>query len=138
MTLQDYIQTLIGKRVAVVGVGVSNLPLLRLLAEHGCDVPAHDRRSAEAMGEVYRELAARGVRFVLGEKYLEKLDYDVVFRTPGLHPDKLREAVRPDTVITSEMEAFFAVCPCRTVALTGSDGKTTTSTVIANLLEAAG
>ena len=133
MTLTEYIDNLKNKRIAVVGVGVSNLPLLRLLAERGVDVTAHDKSSAEALGDIYAELSALGVKFVLGEDYLSKLDYDVVFRTPGLHPDKLKPAVRPDTVVTSEMEAFFAVCPCRTIAITGSDGKTTTSTLIAKL-----
>ena len=138
MTLDEYIARLKGKRIAVIGVGVSNLPLLRLLARSGCDVTAHDRRDAGQFGALYQELEALGVRFSLGTQYLEHLDYDVVFRTPGLHPEKLRASVRPDTVITSEMEAFFTVCPCRTIAITGSDGKTTTSTLIAKLLEAEG
>lgn len=134
MTLGTYIENLKGKRIAVVGVGVSNLPLIRLLAKNGCDVTACDKNSAEGLGEVYDELSAMGVKFVLGNRYIDKLDYDVVFRTPGLHPDKLKGAVRPDTVVTSEMEAFFKVCPCRIIAITGSDGKTTTSTLIAKLL----
>jgi len=138
MNLTEYIDNLKEKRVAVVGVGISNLPLLRLLAENKIDVTAHDKSSAEALGNVYTELSTLGVKFVLGEDYLSKLDYDVVFRTPGLHPDKLKSAVRPDTVVTSEMEAFFAVCPCRTIAITGSDGKTTTSTLIAKLLQSEG
>ena len=138
MTLTEYIDDLKNKRVGVVGVGVSNLPLLRLLAKSGVDVTAHDKSTAEALGDTYSELSALGVKFVLGEDYLAKLDYDVVFRTPGLHPDKLKPAERPDTVVTSEMEAFFAVCPCRTIAITGSDGKTTTSTLIAKLLQSEG
>ena len=138
MTLDTYIEQLKGKRIGVVGVGVSNIPLLRLLAESGCDVTAHDKSSADALGAVFGELSALGVKFVLGEHYLDSLDYDLVFRTPGLHPDKLRNAIRPDTVVTSEMEAFFSVCPCKTIAVTGSDGKTTTSTIIAKLLEAEG
>ena len=134
MTLESYLNDLKGKRIAVVGVGVSNLPLLRLLAQRGFDVTACDKNSAEGLGDAYTELSAMGVKFILGSHYIDKLDYDVVFRTPGLHPDKLKGAVRPDTVVTSEMEAFFAVCPCRIIAITGSDGKTTTSTLIAKLL----
>ena len=138
MNLEDYIRSLQGKRIAVVGIGVSNLPLLRLLARHGCDVTACDKASAEALGGLYDELAALGVRFILGEHYIDRLDFDIVFRTPGLHPARLVGAVRPDTVVTSEMETFFALCPCRTIAITGSDGKTTTSTLIAELLRAEG
>ncbi len=138
MTLTEYIDRLKGKTVAVVGVGVSNLPLLRLLAESGCDVTACDKCSAQELGAVYTELSGLGVKFILGKHYIDKLDFDVVFRTPGLHPFKLKDAVRADTVVTSEMEAFFEVCPCRVIAITGSDGKTTTSTLIAKLLSAEG
>ncbi len=138
MTLDAYVAQLKSKTIAVVGVGVSNLPLIRLLAKNGCDVTACDKNSAEELGDVYRELEALGVKFRLGKHYIDKLDFDVVFRTPGLHPDKLKGAVRPDTIVTSEMEAFFSVCPCRVIAITGSDGKTTTSTLIAKLLAAEG
>ena len=138
MTLDTYIQNLKGKRIGVVGVGVSNIPLLRLLAASGCDVTAHDRSTPEELGPVFGELSTLGVKLSLGKSYLDCLDYDVVFRTPGLHPEKLKNAVRPDTVVTSEMEAFFEVCPCRTIAVTGSDGKTTTSTIIAKLLQTEG
>jgi len=138
MTLDTYMDALSGKTIGVVGIGVSNLPLLRLLAKRGADVTACDRSTAEELGETYRELSTAGVKFRLGEHYLDILDFDVVFRTPGIHPNKLLDAVRPDTVITSEMEAFFTVCPCRTIAVTGSDGKTTTSTIISRLLETEG
>ena len=122
MTLERYLEDLKGKRIAVVGVGVSNLPLLRLLASRGFDVTACDKNTAEGLGDAYKELSTMGVKFILGSHYIDKLDYDVVFRTPGLHPDKLKGAVRPDTVVTSEMDAFFAVCPCRIIAITGSAG----------------
>ena len=138
MTLDEYIDRLKGKTIAVVGIGVSNLPLIRLLAKSGCDVTACDKSSAEELGEVFDELTKLNVKLVLGKHYIDRLDFDVVFRTPGLHPDRLKGAIRPDTLVTSEMEAFFAVCPCRVIAITGSDGKTTTSTLIAKLLAAEG
>ena len=138
MTLNKYIEGLKDKNIAVVGVGVSNVPLLHLLADNGCCVTACDRRSAEEIGAAYDGLAAKGVLFSLGEHYIDTLDFDVVFRTPGIHPDQLKAAVRTDTVITSEMEAFFACCPCKIIAVTGSDGKTTTSTIISELLGRSG
>ncbi len=140
MNLNEYIASLKDKRIAVAGIGISNTPLIRLLAENGIGVTACDRRSPEALGDVYGELAALGVQFKLGDGYLDGLEADVVFRTPGLHPETpgLLEAVRNGAVLTSEMEAFFEVCPCRIAAVTGSDGKTTTTTVIAELLKAAG
>lgn len=138
MTLEEYVDSLKGQSIAVVGVGVSNIPLLRLLAAAGCNVTACDKSSAAELGPIYEELSGLGVKFILGSHYIDKLDFDIVFRTPGLHPDKLRGALGPNTVLTSEMEAFFALCPCRTIAITGSDGKTTTSTLIAKLLQAEG
>lgn len=134
MTLNEYINSLKHKRVGVAGVGVSNLPLLRLLAENGIDVTAHDKNPAAARPE----LTELGVKWVLGEHYLDALDYDLVFRTPGLHPEKLLPGLGAHTAVTSEMEAFFEVCPCEIIAVTGSDGKTTTTTVISEILKAAG
>ena len=140
MTLNDYVNTLKGKRIAVIGIGVSNTPLIRLLLSCGCDVTACDKRSLAEMGMEGLELINMGAKLRLGESYLDGLDHDVIFRTPGLMPfDEHLEAARAHgSIITSEMEAFFELCPCRTIAITGSDGKTTTSTIISELLKRAG
>ncbi len=139
MTLDSYLKTLEGKSIAVVGYGVSNAPLTDLLLSHGLDVTVCDKRE-EAKFEEAASLKERGAKLRLGESYLENLHEDVIFRTPGLHPftPQLQNAVKNGSVLTSEMEAFFAVCPCRTIAITGSDGKTTTSTLIATLLRESG
>ena len=140
MNLEEYLYSLRGKTVAVIGIGVSNQPLIQLLRSHGISVTARDRKSREALGPVGSALEASGVRLVLGEDYLKDLTEDVIFRTPGMRPDlpELTAAVRRGSVLTSEMEAFFAVCPCPIWAVTGSDGKTTTTTIIAELLRRAG
>ncbi len=140
MTLNDYIQSLKGKRIAVIGVGVSNAPLIRLLLSCGCDVTVCDKRTLADMGMEGLELINMGAKLKLGEKYLDGLDHDVIFRTPGLMPfdEHLENAKARGSVITSEMEVFFALCPCRTIAITGSDGKTTTTTIISELLKHAG
>ncbi len=138
MTLNDYITSLRGKRVGVVGIGVSNRPLLDLLLRGGCQVTACDKSSREKLGETADYLESLGCTLRLGEDYLKDLSFDVIFRTPGLHPRFLEEAGEKGALLTSEMEAFFALCPCRIIAVTGSDGKTTTTTVIAELLKAAG
>ena len=138
MTLHDYLNTLRGKRVAVTGIGVSNRPLLKLLLDAGIDVTACDKKSREALGPLGGELEAAGCKLRLGPDYLEGLDQDVIFRTPGLHPRFLEAARARGSEITSEMEVFFRVCPCPILGVTGSDGKTTTTTIIARLLEAAG
>lgn len=138
MTIQEYLQSLQGKRVAVIGVGVSNTPLIRLLRGADIDVTVCDKKDKAALGTLADELEAEGCRLHLGEDYLEGLDQDVVFRTPGLHPRYLEAARKRGSQITSEMEVFFAVCPCPIIGITGSDGKTTTTTIIAGLLRTAG
>ena len=140
LTLNEYVQSIRNKRIAVIGAGVSNLPLIRLLLDGGCDVTVCDKRSAEEMGADGEELLRRGARLQLGPDYLEGLDQELIFRTPGLMPfdPHLLAAREKGSVVTSEMEVFFSLCPCRTIAVTGSDGKTTTTTIIFELLKAAG
>lgn len=138
--IQDYLAGLKGKRVAVIGIGVSNTPLVNMLVRAGVDVTACDKRSREEFGEQAQALESLGVTLHLGPDYLDGLDQDVIFRTPGLRPDvpQLLAARERGAVVTSEMEVFFQVCPCKRIAVTGSDGKTTTTTIIAGLLKAAG
>ena len=138
MTFEEYLSSLKGKTVGVIGVGVSNRPLIEKLLERGIDVTARDKK--EDLGELGQALTAQGCKLRLGSGYLADLHEDVIFRTPGLRPDvpELAAAVAGGSVITSEMEAFFAVCPCPILAVTGSDGKTTTTTVISKLLAAEG
>ena len=140
MTLQEYIASLRGRTVAVIGIGVSNTPLLRLLLREGIAVTACDRSDRAKLGALAEELEAAGAVLRLGDGYLQDLDQDVIFRTPGLRPDvpELEAARARGSVITSEMEVFFQVCSCPIIAVTGSDGKTTTTTIIAELLRAAG
>lgn len=140
MTLREYIDRLRGRTVAVIGIGVSNTPLLRLLLREGISVTACDRSDRAKLGALAEELEAAGAVLRLGDGYLQNLSQDVIFRTPGLRPDvpELEAARARGSVITSEMEVFFQVCPCPIIAVTGSDGKTTTTTIIAELLRAAG
>ena len=140
MTLREYVDSLRNKTVAVLGVGVSNTPLVRLLLQNGVSVAVCDKRTRQQMGALADELERGGCTLRLGPDYLEGLHEDVIFRTPGLRPDmpQIAAAVSGGSVLTSEMEAFFQVCPCPIIAVTGSDGKTTTTTIIAELLKAAG
>ena len=140
MKFEEYLASLQDKTVAVIGIGVSNQPLIRLLLSRGISVTACDKKSREALGVVGDQLEAMGCRLQLGEDYLQGLDQDVIFRTPGMRPDlpELVSAVERGSKLTSEMEVFFEVCPCPMIAVTGSDGKTTTTTIISELLKAAG
>ena len=135
-----YFQSLKGKKIAVFGLGVSNRPLVRLLLEFGCDVLGCDRTPREKLDREVLDLEAAGCKLSVGEFYLEGLEADLVFRTPGMHPgNPALEALRAKGAeVTSEMEVFFEVCPCTILAITGSDGKTTTTTLVSEMLKAAG
>ena len=135
MTLDEYINSLRSRRVTVIGAGVSNRPLIRLLCQAGIVPTVCDRSET-----LHPELDGLSIQTSLGEGYLDHLDADVIFRTPGLHPDvpPLRAARQRGALVTSEMEVFLRLCPCRTIAVTGSDGKTTTASLIAAMLQAAG
>ncbi len=134
---EDYFTALRGKRIAVLGLGVSNRPLVRLLLEYGCDVTGCDRTDRE---KIDREVLDLGCKLSLGEHYLDHVEADILFRTPGMHPDHpaIRALRDRGAAVTSEMEVFFQVCPCHLIAVTGSDGKTTTTTLISEMLKAEG
>ena len=136
----NYFTSLKDKRIAVLGLGVSNRPLVRLLLEFGCDVTGCDRTPREKLDAEVLQLENQGCKLSLGDSYLDGITADVVFRTPGMHPNNpALAALRENGAeVTSEMEAFFEVCPCRILAVTGSDGKTTTTTLISEMLKAEG
>ena len=138
--LETYFTSLRGKNILVLGLGVSNRPLVRLLLRYGCAVTGCDKTPREKLDKELLELEKLGCKLQVGENYLENLSADLVFRTPGMHPanpalESLREK---GAEITSEMEIFFELCCCRILAVTGSDGKTTTTTLISEMLKAAG
>ncbi|MBQ3077230.1 MAG: UDP-N-acetylmuramoyl-L-alanine--D-glutamate ligase [Clostridia bacterium] len=138
--LAAFFEHIKGREISVIGIGVSNRPLISLLASHGANVTACDKKSAEELGAAAEELAAMGVALSLGEGYLDNLSGDLIFKTPGMRFDHpaLEKARANGATVTSEMEVFFALCPCRIAAVTGSDGKSTTTTLVAELLKAAG
>ena len=138
--LDQYFAAIADKKIAVLGLGVSNRPLVRMLLGAGCDVTGCDRTDREKLEEEVLELERMGCKLRLGEGYLEDLMADLVFRTPGMHPDNpaLAALREKGAKVTSEMEVFFECCPCTILAVTGSDGKTTTTTLISEMLKAAG
>ena len=137
---EEYFSSLKDKKIAVLGLGVSNRPLVRLLLEYGCDVTGCDKTTREKLDAEVLELEKLGCKLCVGEGYLDGVEADVLFRTPGMHPcNPAIEALRSrGAEVTSEMEVFFEVCPCTILAVTGSDGKTTTTTLISEMLKAAG
>ena len=134
-----YFEALRTKKVTVLGIGVSNRPLVRMLLQNGVKVTICDKQNGKNLDEEVMDFLFFGAKFCMGDNYLDHLDADVIFRSPGIRPDlpQLQNAVKNGAVLTSEMEAFFEVCPCKIIAVTGSDGKTTTTTLIAEMLRRA-
>lgn len=125
-----------GKRIAVIGLGISNLPVIDFLLSCGASVVGRDKKTYDAMKDTADKLTQKGVSLILGDDYLENIDEDMIFKAPGIRPDlpQFNEAVAKGTVLTSEMEVFFELCPAHLFAVTGSDGKTTTTTLVYTLL----
>jgi UDP-N-acetylmuramoylalanine--D-glutamate ligase len=138
-----YIETLKGKKVAFVGMGVANTPCAEFLAKKGVKVFACDKNNKDYIGsDTCDKLESLGVTFSLGDNYLDILpEMDVIFRSHGILPFQnswIGECIKRGQTVTTEMEVFFKYCPCKIYAVTGSNGKTTTTTLIAKMLEAEG
>ncbi len=130
-------RTFKGKSVSLLGAGVSNMPLAAMAAPWASSLTVRDRKSPEELGENAGKLLALGARLITGEDYLKGIDEDLVFRSPGIRPDlpELNAARERGSLVTSEMELFLAAHPCPVFAVTGSDGKTTTTTLTSLLLD---
>ena len=137
---ETYFTSLKEKRIAVLGLGVSNRPLVRLLLEFGCNVLGCDRTPREKLDTEVLQLEEMGCKLSVGENYLDGVEADILFRTPGMHPGNpaIVGLAEKGAKVTSEMEVFFEVCPCHLLAVTGSDGKTTTTTLVSEMLKTAG
>lgn len=131
-----------GRNVALIGIGISNIPLIDYLHDVGAIVTIFERKSAEYIDKiVIDKIIKYGMEFYFGEDYLDELDeFDIIFRSPSCLPtnyDLMREA-RRGAIITTEIEMFIELCPCKIIGVTGSDGKTTTATLIYEILKKAG
>lgn len=139
--MAKFFDTLNGKKVAFIGAGVSHRELVPMFAKAGAHVTLCDKRPLADFGQYGEELMSLGVRLSLGESYLDGLaGQQMILRTPGFEffEPALQAAGAAGANITSEIELFFEYCPCRIAGVTGSDGKTTTTSLIAAILEAAG
>lgn len=133
-------QSINGKNITVIGIGISNMPLIKFLCDAGAVVTACDMHDAQWLGENYELCKEYGVNLKLGENYLDDITDDIIFKTPGMRYDvpQLKAAAERGAYITSEMEVFFDLCPSHIIAVTGSDGKTTTTSIIHNVMEYSG
>ncbi len=137
-SLADMKEKLSGKTVTVLGVGVSNLPLVSFLWEQGItQITLRDKKPSPEAIALAEE---KGLPMIAGDNYLADLTEDVIFRSPGIMPtlSEIKTATDRGAVLTSEMELFFDLCPAKIIGITGSDGKTTTTTLIYEILKNAG
>ncbi|MBR5227647.1 MAG: UDP-N-acetylmuramoyl-L-alanine--D-glutamate ligase [Clostridia bacterium] len=137
--LENFKKAVKNKKVGVIGIGISNIPAIKYLHNLGARITALDRN--ETLSDEAKELKESGVQFILGDKYLDSLcDFDYILRSPGVKPftPQIEEAIKKGAKLTSEIELLIELAPCKIIGITGSDGKTTTTTLTAKFLEQAG
>ena len=136
--LEEFKQNIKGKYVAIMGMGVSNTPLIKYLLDLDVNITVFDKKTEEELGKaLIEEYVLQGINFSLGDDYLDNLHgYDVIFRTPGMRPDfpAIQKEIERGARLTSEIEMLIELCPSKIIAVTGSDGKTTTTTLIHKML----
>ncbi|MCR5458200.1 MAG: UDP-N-acetylmuramoyl-L-alanine--D-glutamate ligase [Clostridiales bacterium] len=144
--LTGYAEKVKGKRVTFIGMGISNMKAVEFFSNLGVEMTARDKNPDPTYtpygegGEVVRVepiLKGNGVKCIFGDNYLNDLSEDIIVKTPGIRPDleEFKSAVEKGSVLTSEIEIVCELCPCKIFAVTGSDGKTTTTTLISKILE---
>ncbi len=130
------------KKVAVLGLGISNVPAIEFLKKLGAIVTGCDKREKGAFDKkILNELEHNCVNLKLGENYLDGLsDYDIVLKSPGIRvlTPEIQNAIKDGVTVTSEMELFMSMCPCTMIGITGSDGKTTTTSLVYEMLKTDG
>lgn len=139
LKLEKFKNEIYGKKVAVIGIGVSNIPAIEYLNSMGAIITACDKKTE--LGPECSRLYELNISFNLGEGYLSNLyTYDYILRSPGVKPftKEIQEAVEKGAKLVSEIELLVNLCPCKIIGVTGSDGKTTTTTLISMFLKEAG
>ncbi len=138
---QCFFENINNKKIAFIGTGVTNNGLIEMFRKKNLDVTVCDRKSRSELEELADRFEAMGAKLSLGEGYLDAIySADIVFRAPGVYFNSsvLKKAMDMGIVVTSEMEVFFDLCPCKIYAVTGTDGKTTTTTIISEMLSRSG
>ena len=140
--LDDFEKSLNNKKVAIIGLGVSNLPMLDYLHSLNAKVSIFDKKNKEKFDmEVIKKIEECNFNLYTGENNLENLHgFDFIFRSPSCRPDKpeIVKEVHNGAILTSEIEMVLKLAPCKIIGVTGSDGKTTTTSLIYAILKDAG
>lgn len=140
--LEEFKEYIKFRKVAIIGLGVSNLPLLEDLYDKKARVTVFDERNIEKIPkQIMDKITAYGFAFSFGKNCLEKLKgFDMIFRSPSCLPTKpeLQQEENRGAIVTTEIEMLMKMCPCKMIGITGSDGKTTTTSLVASILQKAG
>lgn len=130
------------KHVAIIGLGISNMPLINFLLKLGCKITLFDKKNIEEFtSSQIKDFNRLNIKFVFGKNYLNYVNnFDYIFKTPSIRPDIecFENARKSGCIVTSEIEELLKYCPSKVYGVTGSDGKTTTTTILYNLLKNSG
>lgn len=137
--LNEFNENIKGKKVAIIGLGVSNKPLIEYLYNLGATITVFDNRTKDKVDEdIWNKVIEYNLQYSIGENYLSKLvGFDVIFRSPSCRPDlpQIQEEIKKGSILTSEIELVLKLTPSKTIGITGSDGKTTTTSLIYEILK---
>ena len=140
--LENFEKNLRNQKVAVIGLGVSNIPLIDYLNEKQAKVTVFDDREENKLSiDIVNKVKQYGFKYFLGKENLENLKgFDLIFRSPSCLPTKpeLLAEKKRGAIVTTEIEQLMKMAPCKIIGITGSDGKTTTTTLTYEILKNAG
>ena len=137
--LKDFEENLKNKKIAIIGLGVSNIPLIDYLHDFQAKITVSDKRNEEKIDKgVLEKIENYKISKNFGENYLSNLkDFDIIFKSPSCRPDlpEIEAEVKRGAILTSEIEKVLELAPCKIIAVTGSDGKTTTTSLIYEIVK---
>lgn len=137
--LEEFNKNLVNKKIAIIGLGVSNEPLIDYLYNLQANISVFDKRTEEKIEkDILEKIRKFKIEGYFGDNYLSNLkDFDIIFRSPSCRPDllEIQKEVARGAILTSEIEKVIELAPCKVIAVTGSDGKTTTTSLIYEILK---
>ena len=140
--LEEFNRFVNGKKVAIIGMGVSNVPLLDYFYEKHANVTVFDNRNIEQIdSSIIGKIEQYHFEYFFGENNLEYLKgFDIIFRSPSCMPfvKEIAEEEKRGAIVTTEIEMVLKLTSARTIGITGTEGKTTTTTLIYEILKNAG
>ncbi len=140
--LKEFNEYIKYRKVAVIGLGVSNLPLIDYLYEKKAQVTVFDERTIDEISkDIINKINIYEFKTSFGKNCLDNLKgFNIIFRSPSCLPTRPELQAEADrgAIVTTEVEMLMEMCPCKIIGVTGSDGKTTTTSMINAILRKGG